>query len=257
MISQEKTRPAPGPQLTCPGCLALRRNTDIHLNDLDLAFLEGHQRRRRLPKRQFLFHDDERPEGVYCVSTGSLKLFKTGPDGAEHIVSVALPGTLLGVRAFFADEPYSVSASAREDSTLCFYDAQSFKQLIDRSPGASKALLGFLGKQLRVTREELLERSAAPAGARLIHSLLHLEEQFKAQAKPIRISGQDLAAMIGTAPETVSRLLAKYVQAGLLGHTGREIKIVNRAGLRVAAEAETSPAASKRSEYGAIKSVVS
>lgn len=192
--------------------------------------LRPYARKRRLAKKQQLFQDGELPEGAYAVLRGSLKLFKSGSDGEEHILSLTLPGSFLGLRALIADEPYSASAMAREESELFFYDASHFRKFLAENPAAARAAFAMLGRQLRVAREGLFERSATAAPARLAHCLALLEQQFNLGGK-IRVSGQELASMIGVTPETVSRQLKALEKQGLVSHVAREIRVKNRAGL--------------------------
>ena len=186
--------------------------------------------KRRLARRQLLFQDGDAPLGVFSVASGSFKLYKSGPDGDEHILGLALPGQFLGIRALIADEPYSVSAMAREDSGVLFYEATRFRQFLAKSPEAAKAVFSMLGRQVREAREGLFERSAATAAARLAHCLAQLELQF-AEGGKIRVNGQELAAMVGITPETVSRQLKALEAQGLIRHVAREIKIMDRAAL--------------------------
>lgn len=221
---------------SCAGCLALSNGAHADLRLHELAATMGQRHRRSLAKRQFLFHDGDMPDGVYSVSSGSFKLFKSGPDGDEHIIGLALPGTLLGVRALIADEPYSVSAVAREESAVCFFEAARFRQYLARSPEAARSVFSMLGRQLREAREELLERSAAPAPARLAHCLLHLESLYTPFGGRIKVSGQELASMIGVTPETISRQLKELDEEGLIIHNGKEIRLKNKAQLTEIAE---------------------
>jgi CRP-like cAMP-binding protein len=198
----------------------------------DLKSLGSSESSRRLAKRQTLFEEGDMPLGVFGVLKGSFRLFKAGSEGQEQILDLALPGALLGLRALAAGEAYSASACAREESLVCFFDGKHFMSLVEEKPSLARAVLSSVGKQLREARQELLERSVSSVPIRLAHWMLHVDDLYRAHGTQVRITGQELAHMVGAAQETISRQLTKFQALGLIERQGRSLKIVKRAELR-------------------------
>jgi CRP-like cAMP-binding protein len=183
---------------------------------------------RKLSRRQILFQEGETPLGIYGVLRGSFRLFKAGPEGQEQILDLALPGALLGLRALASGDAYSASACAREDSQVCFFDGRHFMAMVDEKPGLARAVLGSVGRQLREARQELLERSVSSVATRLAHWILHVDSLYRAHGTQVRITGQELANMVGAAQETISRRLTQFQVEGLIERKGRSLKILKR-----------------------------
>ena len=62
--------------------------------------------------------------GVYCVNKGKVKIFTRGEEGKEQIINIAGEGEIIGFRSMFSGEPYKVSATALEESNICFISAE-------------------------------------------------------------------------------------------------------------------------------------
>jgi CRP/FNR family transcriptional regulator len=128
----------------------------------------------------------------------------------------------------FAGESYSAGAEAREATRATFFSRRLFSDLIHRSPAAAAVFIEELARELRRTRERLLERRDQDASARLARCLVDLQGQKQG---PLAVARLELADMIGTAPETISRLLRHFSDHGFIARRGRKIQLSDRAQL--------------------------
>jgi CRP-like cAMP-binding protein len=186
-------------------------------------------------KGQVLFREEERPRGVFFLQKGKVKVYKLGIDGKEQIIQILKEGDLLGYRTMFSEELYPVSAQTLEEVVYHYYTKEQFLNLLGQLPELSNILL----KQACVELGEMTERITIMAqqsvSERLAKALLMLNETYKREGEPgpviINLKRDDLANIIGTATETLVRLLQQFKEEGLIESSGRKISIINVDGL--------------------------
>lgn len=192
---------------------------------------------------QILFYEGNRSFGVYCIYSGRIKLYKTGHGGRLQIVRLTGPGDLLGYRSLFVDEPYSATAEAMEDSTVCFLEKAVFLPLLSKQPDLAMKMIRKLSQELRRAEDRMTGIAQKPVKERLAELLLLLKETYgKAMnggvAIGLALSREEMAEMIGTTQETVIRLLSDFKSRGILKIDGRHILIADLTPLRRMAHLE-------------------
>lgn len=180
-------------------------------------------------KGQSIFYEGHKPFGVYCVTSGKIKLYKYAPEGKEYIVRLASGGDLLGYRAFFTDEPYQASAESIEDATVCFLDKQVFLKVLQQHPAFGIKLLEKMGHDLRCAENKARDLAYKPAQERMVEVLLTLKDAYGIQQDDgsyqlgISLSREELASMIGTTTETAVRLLTWLKEKALVSFNKKHI----------------------------------
>jgi CRP/FNR family transcriptional regulator len=217
---------------------ALRRTPLFtELGDPDLRALSGAVAIRDLPKGGALFAEGDEAKGFFLLAEGRMKLFKTSPDGREHILHFVSPGETFAEVALFAGRTYPASAQALEPSRVLFVPRQGLIRLVERDPQLCLNLLGGFARWVRQFNALLGEYSKA-VPARLAGYLLAeaLRQQPMALADGARVrlvvNKGELAAHLGTVGETLSRAFAKLRETDLIEVEEREIAIKDLAGLR-------------------------
>ncbi len=183
---------------------------------------------------QVIFHKGTRPNGLYCIHQGKAKLSKVTADGKEQIVQLAKEGDVLGYQSMMANANYSASAVALSDCVVCHIPRADFMSIIEQNAQFSRALTQLLAKVLRDTEERFLHMAYKPVRERLAEALLLLHHLFQPTSPTsfsIPIAREDLAALMGTAKETASRLLSDFRNEGLIETQGRRITVLNLAEL--------------------------
>lgn len=187
-------------------------------------------------KGQILFHEGTRPLGVFCVNKGKIKVYKIGFDGKEQIINIVGEGTLLGYKAMLAEESYSVSAETLEDCTICFLSRPNFLQTLAESSDLNQNLMKQVCHELGVMTESLTNQAQRTVRERLAITLLKLKDTYGMDYAEngtieINLTREDLANIVGTATETLIRLLQEFKQDNLISTKGRKIKIESPDGL--------------------------
>ncbi|MFT4753373.1 MAG: CRP-like cAMP-binding protein [Salibacteraceae bacterium] len=182
-------------------------------------------------KGQILFHEDTRPLGVFCVNKGKLKVYKTGDDGKDQIIQISRPGDLLGYRAMIGEDLYPVTAEALEDVQVCFVPKTEFVRLLDSSKEFSNLLLKEACHELSKMTEMLTNLAQKTVRERLAVSLLMLNDVYKENKNEedfaeINLTREDLANIVGTATETIIRLLHDFKEEKLIKTNGRKIMVL-------------------------------
>lgn len=181
-------------------------------------------------KGQILFQAGSPVSSVYCLHSGFAKIYRVAFNGKEQILRIAEPGSLLGFRALLMETPHESYAEIVETARVCSIPAQALRPLIDGAPPLLKRMLLLLGEELGEMEERCVERSHAKAEIRLAFFLFRYLQQKAGpgRAVVIPLSRQEIADWLGTASETVIRLLGSLQRRGLVRLRGRLIEIPNR-----------------------------
>jgi len=222
--------------ITCEECQSRSSSPFGVLCGKQLAQVSQSKSCTMYKKGQILFHEGTRPLGVFCVNKGKIKVYKIGFDGKEQIINIVGEGTLLGYKAMLAEESYSVSAETLEDCTICFLSRPNFLQAMSESSDLSNNLMKQVCHELGLMTESLTNQAQRTVRERLAIALLKLKDTYGldyVENGPIEINltREDLANIVGTATETLIRLLQEFKQDELITTKGRKITIQNPEGL--------------------------
>jgi CRP/FNR family transcriptional regulator len=190
-----------------------------------------------LPKQDIFFEGDAK-QYIYRVESGAVCLYKTMADGRRQIFDFAFPGDLIGLGA---SSTYSSSAQAIGSASLKSIPLARLYQLAAKDAGFALGLYGAVSAQLDATRELLLTLGQQCAIERVAIFLLTLSQRSARQGKnpnllSIPMTRSDIADLLGTTIETVSRSLTKLRQQRLIQIVpGSIIQILNMDGLKALA----------------------
>ena len=185
----------------------------------------------RYKKGQTLFYEGTRPLGIFCINTGKVKVFKISSDGKEQILYLSKSGDFLGYRAMISEEFYNASATVIEEGAICYIPKSSFIKLFNTNPSFFKKVINRLCNDLGVMEEKLVSIAQKSVRERLAATLLMLKETYGMEGEnseliDIALSREDLANIIGTATETVIRLLSEFKSQNIISLEGKKIKIL-------------------------------
>ncbi|MFN7314021.1 MAG: Crp/Fnr family transcriptional regulator [Bacteroidota bacterium] len=184
-------------------------------------------------KGELIFNESAIPMGVYCIVSGVIKLVRTNHDGKEQILRFAQPGDVIAYRALIADEPLVSSAVCLEDTVACFIPKNVFLNIIDENAAMSKELMKALSHELGVVEERVQSLAQKSVRERLAEALLFLHATFKSNTLDsdviaITLPREDIANIVGTATETVIRLLSEFKSDKLIELDGKKIRILDK-----------------------------
>lgn len=223
-----------------PSCVSCAMKSQTCFRDLDedsLTYLDDHKTAFFYKKGQIIFREGSRPHGIYCLNSGKIKIFKIGIDGREQIVRFVTPGGLLGIRALVGGNEYSAYAETLEDSKLCLINKMTFIKLIDENQGFAHCIMKVLCHLLGDAENKITSLALKPVRERLAETLLVMNNLFHSDplsenGSKINLSRNDLANIIGTATETVIRLLSEFKDEDLISINGRSVTLLDIEGLK-------------------------
>ncbi|MCS6966173.1 MAG: Crp/Fnr family transcriptional regulator [Candidatus Kapabacteria bacterium] len=188
---------------------------------------------------EVIFHEGSYPAGVYCIHQGAVKLYRSDSMGNLVIVRLAKQGDLLGYRALLSNERYTATAEALEDTVLCFVPRATFFELLRQNSDLMAAVTELLARDLRTAESRLASLAQKTVPQRLAEILLYLRELFGEDEHGVlktSMTRRELAELVGTAPETVIRLLSDFQRKRLIAVDHRHIRILQPSGLAHVAE---------------------
>ena len=188
-------------------------------------------------KNETIFSEGNDGTGFYIVIDGQIKIYKVSAEGKEHILHIYGPGQTFGEVPVFAGQKFPANAVAIARTRTLFFPRNAFVELIARNPSLMMKMLADLSVKLRQFAAQIENLSLKEIPARLATYLIYLsEEQGNNDVVTLDISKGQLASLLGTIPETLSRIFAKLSSQEYLRVDGRTIHLLDRAGLEYLAE---------------------
>ena len=182
-----------------------------------------------------IYHEGHRINGFYCVQSGIVKVYKTGMDGKEQIIRFAKEGDIIGFRSVLSKELACTTAKVIEDAVLCFIPSENLFQLVRENAAFSMQLMQLTCRELGEANNFITDIAQKTVRERLAEILLILMDSFGLDNKKvlqISLTREELANMVGTATESVIRLLSEFKADGLIELHGRKISLLNIPALR-------------------------
>jgi CRP/FNR family transcriptional regulator len=202
------------------------------LSEDQLKILSGIAVRLTFNRAEIIFQDGDKGDGIYIVETGKIKVYKLSLDGKEQILHIFGPGHTFGEVPVFQGKSFPASAMALEPSDIVFLPRDRFVELITSTPALSMNMLADLSRRLRAFTIQIEALSLKEVPARLAAYFLTLSKEQKNAARiRLPISKTLLSNLIGTTPETISRMLKKMGDAGLIEVQTRTIEILDKESL--------------------------
>jgi CRP/FNR family transcriptional regulator len=188
--------------------------------------------KRAFDRGESIFAEGDEGTGFYVVLSGQVRVFKLSPEGREQVLHIFGPGEPFGEVPVFAGEHFPAHAEALQKSRLLFFSRRSFIDLIEKEPGLAMNMLAVLSRRLRQFTRLIEDLSLKEVPGRLAAYLLYASEgSGKGDLLELDISKAQLASILGTIPETLSRILAKMSQSEMIEVKGRTIRIRDREAL--------------------------
>jgi CRP/FNR family cyclic AMP-dependent transcriptional regulator len=175
---------------------------------------------KELKKRDILFHEGAPGRAIYLLKRGAIQLHKATPDGNEVVIKIVQPSEVFAEVVLFERESYPVTAVALSSSDVIVFPRAEVHQLLNALSFRNDFIAMLMRKQ-RYLAERIVQQQAHDVEGRL---LWFLKEQFGSQkVVTLPFSKKDLAAAIGTTPETLSRLILKMKKRKILTWSGKTV----------------------------------
>ena len=217
-------------------CMNIKSAVWNSLSVAELQKIDAQKSCHVLKKGSIFLQEGSYPLGVYCIKSGKVKIYKHG-DGRDQIIKIVGAGELLGYKALLAEESYPVSAEALEDLHLCFIPKAVFLETLYSSTSFSQKILKMACKELEVMTSNITNMAQKTVRERAAATLLLLNQTYGSEgmemgSSQINLRREDIASIVGTATETLIRLLADFKQEKLIHIEGRKVIVQNVNGLK-------------------------
>jgi CRP/FNR family transcriptional regulator len=180
-------------------------------------------------KGDIIFYDGDEGVGFYLVVAGSINVYKLSPEGKEQILHIVKEGDTIGAVPVFSGKSFPANARAISKSHLLFFDRNKFIQLITNKPSLTMNILALLSMRLREFTIQVENLSLKEIPGRLAAYLLYLaQEQGNKDLIKLNISKLQIANLLGTGPESLSRALGNMKSKKLIEEEGANIRLLNR-----------------------------
>ncbi|XOF33125.1 MAG: Crp/Fnr family transcriptional regulator [Candidatus Electrothrix sp. YB6] len=186
----------------------------------------GVAQEKKFRRNEAIFFEGDAAAGFYMVAQGRVRIFKMSLDGKEQILHIFGPGEPFGEVPVFHGRPFPANAVSMEDSVMLFFPRQDFIDLLTAEPRLSLSMLAVLSLRLRRFAAQIESLSLKEVPARLAAHLVYLAgEQGRTDQVTLDIPKGQLANLLGTSPETLSRIFARMSTEGLIRVDGRTIEL--------------------------------
>lgn len=183
---------------------------------------------KRYRRGESIFFEGDPGIGFYMVASGKVKIFKTSLEGKEQILHIFGPGEPFGEVPVFHGNPFPANAETLSEAELLFFPRAEFVGLVSANPSLALNMLAMLALRLRRFTTQIENLSLKEVPGRLASYLLYLtEEQERSNRVVLDIPKGQLASLLGTSSETLSRIFAKMTEEGLIRVEGKTIDLLD------------------------------
>jgi CRP/FNR family transcriptional regulator, polysaccharide utilization system transcription regulator len=206
-----------------------------HLDDAEIGKLNYDKTCQVYKKGSVVYREGSRLTGFYCITKGILKIYKTGIDGKEQIIRFVKKGDIVAFRSLLSQELACTTAKVIDDAVLCHIPYHTLLFLLQNNWKFSHWMIQILCRELREANDYITDIAQKTVRERLAEVLLLLKDNFDvddSNTLQISLTREELANMVGTATESVIRLLSEFKQDGLIELKGRRVKFNDVASLR-------------------------
>ena len=217
--------------VNCFTCQARGRTEWCVLTDEELALVDQGKVSRQYLPGEVIFHEGDECRGVHCIESGLVGIRKIDVGGNEVLLRLSHPGDTMGYRSFLAGNDHNNSAEALEPSVICLVGGGTVRSLLEKNPTLGLRFLKHAARDLDDAEEKVLQSTTLPVRARFAHLLLVLKDRYGVTGEDgslvleLPLSRQDMAAMIGIRPESMSRTIRSFEEDDIAHFSGRRVHV--------------------------------
>lgn len=218
---------------SCSNCPAFKFSAFSSLAPKAIEELSKKKVKNIYKKGQTSFIEGNSPYGVFCIRSGNVKVTKTSESGKTVILSIAKAGDFLGDNSLFSDVPYKVTATALEDTKICFIETKTVLKLISTEPTFAMKLIERKANQMSLSENSLASLHQKNVRERLAELLIQLKEEHSVKEPDgrfridLNLKRDEMATLIGTASETLIRFIKEFKEAKIIEQVGKTLYINN------------------------------
>ena len=224
------------PKVDCSQCENHDKSIFCKLEEESLSDISQHKIMNAFKRGQVLFHEGNPAFGVYCISQGKVKLTKTSENGKETMLRIAGPVDLIGFQHIVQNGINDVTATALEETKICFLDRVFLQKLVKEENSCAMELLTHVARDMTTLQDRVNGFQSKNVRERVAYMLLDLAERYGSDSKEgrrlgIQLSREDMASMLGVATETLIREISQLRDEGVIDQDGKTLILVDKASL--------------------------
>ena len=196
------------------------------LTQADMQVINQQFREYGYQAGETIYHSGDRAANLYVVAAGKIKLLRHTPSGQDVLLDILAPGDFFGSLTTASNEVLPDTAQAQTAACVLAITSKQFRELLRQYAGVAVAVLDITAARLQEAQESVQQLSAYPVEQRLAVTLIKLVDKLGEPNElglliQMPLSREDLAQMIGSTTETVSRTMSQFQKEGLI-QSGRQ-----------------------------------
>ncbi|MCG1009539.1 Crp/Fnr family transcriptional regulator [Salinicoccus sp. ID82-1] len=206
-----------------------------HLQEEEMKKVVKATRPISLKRGESLYQAGDVSDSLYIIHQGKIKIYRLSENGKEQLIRILQPGDFTGELALFTESIHEVYAEAMEKTEICSIHRTDLHLLLRKFPDISLKILSEFSNRLERTELQMTSFVTEDIETRIASYLAQQVEENESTDFKLSMSRKDLASFLGTTPETISRKLAKFEDAGWIEQEDhRVIRILNQEALLTA-----------------------
>ena len=221
--------------LSCDSCTIRTHPLFRHLVEQELQEIMLNKITETYKRGSVVYQEGNRMKGFCCVQSGIIKIYQTGFDGKEQIIRFAKPGDIMGYRSVVSNEPACTTTEVIEEAVLCHIPTEILLNLVKTNGNFAVELMKLTCKELGEANSYITDIAQKTVKERLAEILIHLDDEFGVDSQgvlKISLTREELSNIVGTATESIIRLLSEFKSQAYIEIDGRKIKILDKPGLK-------------------------
>ncbi len=229
----------PQKYVTCENCE--NRNDSIfrYLSDSEASEFFYTRMDKHFKKGEIILYEGSRVQMLYCINSGIVKQQKVGGNGREQIVGLLNDGDLFGFQSILLEKTAPLSVVAVSDVHVCIFPASSLFRIVGHNNKFTTGLMLKMCRRLEIANTTIADMAQKNQKSRLAQTLLYLKNEFGNSddgSLKIALTREEIANIIGTATESVIRLLSDFNKKNYIELVKRKIKLLDEKQLQKIAD---------------------
>jgi len=221
--------------LSCDSCTIRTHPLFRHLVEQELQEIMLNKITETYKRGSIVYQEGNRMKGFCCVQSGIIKIYQTGFDGKEQIIRFAKSGDIIGYRSVVSNEPACTTTEVIEEAVLCHIPTEILLNLVKTNGNFAVELMKLTCKELGEANSYITDIAQKTVKERLAEILIQLADEFGEDSQgvlKISLTREELSNIVGTATESIIRLLSEFKSHAYIEINGRKIKILDKPGLK-------------------------
>jgi CRP-like cAMP-binding protein len=218
----------------CDSCAIRSSSVFKNLSKDEIELINFEKDYKHFSRGDLLYSEGNRLNGFFCINKGIIKVYKTGIDGKEQIIRFAKQGDIIAYRSILSNEPACTSAKVIEDASTCHIPAKILIDFAKENSAFSMDVMKLTCHELGEANAYITDIAQKTVRERLAEIIIHLIDEFGLDSENylnISLTREELANIVGTATESVIRLLSEFKSDSYIELKGRKIKILDKRAL--------------------------